>query len=155
EPMAGNIPEIKRMAPYTSVSASPVLDQPPSVIASNENLAQIIRIHMASGRFISSMDKKRYFCVIGENVAKQIKRLRLLGTHIRIGEIVFTVVGIMDKWPENGFFSSNINDAIIVSLDVLDIVSPTTSITGIIMELDKEADIDVVKSKIQGFVRTN
>ena len=96
----------------------------PEVIACSANYAELMQMHIASGRFIATGDgqRKNLVCVLGDDVA------RLLGgagdslNFIRIGDHLFKVVGLLRRVAPNTGQSSviaarNYNEMIFIPLE--------------------------------------
>ena len=69
-----------------------------------EAFANVNRMALDAGRFVSDLDVDRYFCVIGAGVADAMRRAgsdRLVGALVEVGETLFTVVGVLAPRAEN------------------------------------------------------
>ena len=76
-----------------------------------------LKLHM--GRELSFLDKKDYFCVIGHNLYQKMQSFGVqnpIGKQIQVGNNMFTVVGVLQKWPMNFFFSTDFNQAVLVPI---------------------------------------
>ena len=149
------IPSILQIAPYATAY------QPMSfkgreikaaVIGADDSLAKIIHITMARGHFVSFVDSYEHFCVIGVGVAQQLQQVSMddpIGQQLRIGNALYTVIGIAAPWQENGFFNENVNDAVIVPVAGIALVSKDSHINNIIIKLNPQSPIDSVIDKIK------
>ncbi len=66
--------------------------------------ASINRMSLQAGRFVSLLDADRHFCVVGAAVADAMRQGgagRIVGETLEVGDILFTVVGVLDPRPEN------------------------------------------------------
>ncbi len=66
--------------------------------------ASINRMSLQAGRFVSLLDADRHFCVVGAAVADAMRQggaRRIVGETLEVGDILFTVVGVLDPRPEN------------------------------------------------------
>lgn len=150
---------IVNAAPTTHVYA-PIsyqkIDLNASVLGATENLQSIVKIQMAQGRFVSYLDKQSLYCVIGSGVLDRIRSEGIfgdvLGTQVRVGENIFTVIGVMRDWPESSFLDVNINNAIIVPLDASLLLSQYAEIKDIIFRLQEGSDIDQTEKDIEATV---
>src|SRR3990167_4151988 len=148
-------PYIKSVSPY-GMTYVPIAyqgqDLRADVVGATQNLQSTIKISMVQGRFISDLDNSAYYCVIGNHVAEQLKNITFvnpLGKQIWLGKTIYTIIGVMQPWPENSFFNENINDAIIIPIHSIKLISNYTTINNLIMMLQKDAPID----KVQDIVR--
>lgn len=123
-----------------------------AVIGADDSLAKIVHIKMARGHFVSFVDSYEHFCVIGEGVAQQLKQVSLddpIGKQLRIGNALYTIIGVAQHWQENGFFNENINEGVIVPIAGISLVSKETRINNIILKLNQQIPIDTVVEEVK------
>ncbi len=131
-------PNIILTAPYTLHYAS-IIDQDQtlqgSLVGATPKLQDIAKLTLAEGRFLSFLDIKSphnntasannannanyaNYAVMGADLAKQLHQTpaALIGQHIRVGDHVYTLIGVLRPWPTNFFFNTNFNDALIIPL---------------------------------------
>jgi putative ABC transport system permease protein len=96
----------------------------PQVVACSSNYAQLLGMHISAGRFIAPQDllSQNLVCVLGSEVARQLKDLGRPGRFIRIQDNVFKVVGILTRVERRTGRSSavaarNYNEMVFVPLD--------------------------------------
>lgn len=73
------------------------------LIGATAALADLSNLPVAHGRFISDLDFRRYYCVIGAEIAADLHGRnpeRAVGESIRIDDAVYTVVGVLEKTPK-------------------------------------------------------
>lgn len=127
-----------------------------TIVGVTNALQPIIRIKMATGRFISDLDNYQFYAVVGFAIAKQLKSQifgKLIGRQIRIGEDIFTIVGVTKHWPENGFFYQNINNAILLPIKTSMLISKYSRINNIVFYLKDDKKIAPVKTAITKYFR--
>ncbi len=69
-----------------------------------ESFARINKLELEDGRFVSDLDVRRYFCVVGAKVARAMRRAgagRIVGETLVTKDRVFTIVGVLRHVPEN------------------------------------------------------
>lgn len=154
-PMKSHVPEITLIAPYALDYVQGSYNEiniNPDLIGSTPELANIIRIKLKQGRFFTALDKNENFCVVGSEIAEKLNSLSLVGKRLRIGKMIFTILGVAKKWPENNFFSGDINTSIMVPLETMKLVSSSPpSVRDVIVTLRENADIDMVKQEITDY----
>ena len=101
--LAGAMPSVSIAAPRIQTHSSfryagkPVGSGPVQGVSAS--FAEVNRLETAEGRFVSNMDRERYFAVVGADVAEAMRRQR--GTHSVIGEVLeveerlYTVIGVL------------------------------------------------------------
>lgn len=107
--IAERIPYVLRIAPYSTAYQTLSFNgkvMQGAVIGADESLADIIHVTLAQGHFVSFLDSFEHFCVIGDSLAQQIKEITLddpIGKQLRIGQSLYTIIGVAERWKENGF----------------------------------------------------
>lgn len=157
--LSSEISDIIFVAPYTVTSVSTSFEKNnwnPSIIGATQDLAAVLSIKMQSGRFIHKLDKLNLFCVIGQGVfTTQLGKQSALGKQIKIGKVIYTIIGVMDTFPENSFFPVDVNSSIIIPLNTMPFVASNTSIDAAVLRLNQKADIELVKDKITRYFEKN
>ncbi len=152
------IPYIINSAPY-STAYQPLSFQGKLmqgvVIGADEHLAQVIRIKLARGHFVSFVESFEHYCVIGDGLAQQIKTMSLddpIGKQLRIGSSLYTIIGVAQHWKENSFFNEDINQAAIIPLAGISLVSKDAKINNAVLELKPNSPIDEVINEIREII---
>ena len=100
------LPAIARAAPYlispgqASLAGKALVDV--SVIGATAALADLNKLEVVSGRHISDLDHRRYFCVVGSEVAAVARAAgleRIVGESVTVDGAVYTVVGVLGRTP--------------------------------------------------------
>lgn len=149
------IPAINQIAPY-STAYQPISFQGRLlrgvIIGADGALADIIKIHLSEGNFVSFVQTFEHFCVIGSELAKQISEKspgKPIGKQIQIGQALYTIIGVADRWKENVFFNEDINQAVIIPIAGTALVKKEASINNAILKLKPNIKIDDVIKQIQ------
>lgn len=149
------ISAIKQIAPY-NIAYQPMSFQGKSltgvVIGADENLASIVHIELAAGRFVSFAETFEHVCVIGSHLAQQLKQVSSddpIGKQLRIGQALYTIIGITKPWHENGFFNEDINQAVIIPVKGMAVVSQDAKINNAVILLTPTSNIDLVIEQIK------
>lgn len=81
--------------------------------------AAMTRLAMAQGRFISDLDKFDLYCVVGAQLAADLSTplfpLRL-GSQLRVGQYVFTVIGIVAPAVSSPMMPLEVNTSLFMSI---------------------------------------
>ena len=152
------IPDILQIAPY-GTAFQPMSFQGKVlsgvIIGADDSLARIIHIDVARGRFVSFVESFEHFCVIGNGLAKQLQEITLddpIGKPLRIGQTLYTIIGVAAPWKENGFFNEDINQAVIIPLAGMALVSKETKINYAVLLLKPRSPIDEVINAIKQLI---
>ena len=153
------IPELKTIAPYItlyqtmSYAGHEIEGQ---IIAATPNLQEVIKLQVQQGRFISFLDDYEYHCFIGQGIYQQLKQQGLInpiGARIDLGDNLFRIAGVLAPWPENSFFNSDINHAIIVPIHTATLLSRHAEINNFVMRFDKNANIDKLQDEMTLYMK--
>lgn len=154
-----SVPDVSKIAPFVLQFLTGEYQQQSfsdiSIIASTENLAEVINLTMEEGRFISDLDQDQHFCVLGHGFAKQLNTMNLFGQHIKLGKGIFTIIGIANEWPESNIVGQDINQAIIIPFAALSQIAANAQLNTAILRLKQNADIDTVKQSITNYAAQN
>ncbi|MBV8803061.1 MAG: ABC transporter permease [Gammaproteobacteria bacterium] len=149
---------ILESAPYTQVFSTLQMNGQElngSILGVTSSFARIIHVNMQKGRFISSLDGYALFCVVGNKIYEQMKKILLvdpIGQQIQIGKNYFTIIGVAKPWPENSFVYANIDYTVLVPLLTSTVLSQYVAINNIILRLSPDAQIDKVQTDITQYV---
>lgn len=147
-------PAILEAAPYTQLFHPMTYQGEPingMILGVTRHFADIVQINMQSGRFITLADKYQFYCVIGNALYEQMKRISYhdpLGQPIQIGKHIFIIVGVAKPWPENSFVYANIDNSVLVPIMASTLISQYSTIGNIIFRLRPDADIGTVTANI-------
>ena len=149
------VPAVLNIAPY-STAYQPLSFEGKTikgaVIGADDALAKIIHIQLLQGRFVSFVDSFEHVCVIGNGLAQQLKEVSLedpMGKQLRIGQALYTIIGITAPSRENGFFNEDINQAAIIPIKGMVLVSKDAKISNAILLLKTDSPVDDVIEQIK------
>jgi len=152
------MPEVKMVAPYGTLFSSMSVHSHPingAVVSATPNLQPTIRVSMESGRFLSFLDTDERFAVIGERINSQLRKNGVtdpIGQQIRIGNNLFTIIGVADHWVESSFFNQNINSSVIIPLEAGANVGSHSSMNNLIIRLNPKVNLDKLQDKISASI---
>lgn len=154
------IPAVLEIAPY-STAYQPISFEGKilqgAIIGADESLASIVQIKLDRGHFVSFVESFEHFCVIGNGLAQQLKQLSLddpIGKQLRIGQALYTIIGVAKPWKENNFFNEDINQSVIIPISGMALVSKDSKITNAVLLLRPDSAIDEVIDQIKQIVST-
>ena len=120
--------------------------------------AQVNKLELAEGRFISHLDRHRYFCVVGSSVANAMRRAgaqRIVGeTIVALGRL-FTVVGVLQGAAENYALPIEVraNASVFIPISTAQRVSPDIGIDVVVARTRAGIHHSVVARDVQGWFR--
>lgn len=117
----------------------------PSIIGADPDLATMLHISVEQGRFVSFFETYERVCVIGNKLAYELQQISMdnpLGTQIRIGDTLYTIIGVSSAWKGNGIFYEDINTAIIIPIRGMAALNQQNTINNAVLSLSSENHID-------------
>ena len=149
------VPAVLKIAPYSTAYQSMSFEGRPlkgAVIGADDVLATILHIQLLQGRFVSFVDSLEHVCVIGYGLAQQLKTVNLenpIGKQLRLGQALYTIIGVTAPSRENGFFNEDVNQAVIIPIKGMMLVSKDAKISNAVLLLKTDSAIDEVITSIQ------
>ena len=149
------IPAIIDIAPYSTAYQPISFDGYPMtgpIIGADNALARIMHIDLARGHFISFLESFERNCVIGDQLAQKLNRISFgdpIGKQLQIGQTLYSIVGVARPWKENSFFNEDVNQAVIIPIAGLALVSQASQINNAILLLNPNEPIDTVIESIK------
>ncbi|MCA0402448.1 MAG: ABC transporter permease [Proteobacteria bacterium] len=149
---------ILELAPYSTTYQNISFQGKPlqgAIIGANESLAKILNIELSAGHFVSFVDSYEHYCVLGANLAMQLRELSYdepIGKQLRIGNNLYTIIGIASHWKESSFFNEDINNAVIVPLAGMALVSKDSKINNAVLLLEENTAIDPLIESIKSYI---
>ncbi|KTD17904.1 ABC transporter permease [Legionella jordanis] len=142
------ISTVKKIAPYGTSYQSMSFQGKTlqgAIIGADESLADIVHIELARGHFVSFLQSFEHYCVIGDGLARQLQEITLddpIGKQIRIGQALYSIIGVAKPWKENGFFNEDVNQAVIIPIAGLPLVAKDSKIANAVLKLQEDGPID-------------
>ncbi|ASQ47433.1 ABC transporter permease [Legionella clemsonensis] len=152
------IPAVKQIAPYTTTYQPMSFEGKTlqgAVIGADESLAKIIHVELERGHFVSFVESFEHFCVIGAGLARQFQEISLddpVGKQLRIGQTLYTIIGVAKPWKENAFFNEDINQAVIIPIAGVSLVSKDSKINNVVLQLEEDSAIDDIIEQVKQLV---
>jgi putative ABC transport system permease protein len=90
-----------------------------SLMGVTESFLAINKLTIQEGRFLSDLDEQSRYCVIGSNVAADLQKNgagQLIGSKIRVGDNLFTVIGVTKEVPQGGMRRFEPNEMIYIHI---------------------------------------
>lgn len=124
------------------------------VMGATQNIGIIAKMKVARGRFVTEADNESFFCVIGTNIAKAIRKTGIdpLGKTIKVGNRIFTIIGVAKPWQPNLFLFADINDGVIIPLKTSYLLSKNAQINDVLFRLIKKPHLKKVQSQLTDYM---
>ena len=149
-----HIPAIEKIVPYTMLF-QPINFQDNQfegqILGATEGLADIVKINMEAGRFVSFLDHNSFYCVVGHDIAEKIraKGLDPINQQISVGKQLLTIIGVAAPWEPNLFLFANINQGIIIPISLSFLLQPGIQIQNILLQLHAGSALDPTKAQLE------
>ena len=120
------------------------------------SFANVNKLRVAEGRFVSDLDVGRYYCVVGADVAHAMRRRgasAVVGEVLDIGGRLFTVVGALQSTPESYAlpFQVDANESVFVPITTVRRTSPRAEIGLIIARAQAGVHYSVAARDVQAY----
>lgn len=128
-----------------------------SAVGVTPSILPIAKLQLNKGRFISLLDYQDYYCVLGYQLAQQtnVPFSKLIGSQIRVGSTIFTIAGILAKWPNNFFFNADFNNALLIPISTALAIQKGAAINNLAVRITN-TDLEEQSSKaIKAYVTKN
>jgi len=152
-------PDIIEAAPYTNYYAPISYNSRPlqgAIVGANESLARVIKIQLAQGRFVSSIDKSLFYCVIGSDLAESLKKIGVfqpIGKQISLGNNIYTIIGVAKPKTQNIFLTADINKSAIIPIQNSFLLDKQIAIQNIIFKLSPNVHLEQLQKQILAAVK--
>lgn len=149
-----DLPDVLDVAPYVTdySNISFAGEEIDAVVLGGElSFASIAKIQLSQGRFVRLFDRYQPYAVLGQDVYQKIKQQtfrNVIGQQIKIGNVLFTIIGVAKPWQENPFLFENINESIIVPINTISLLSKNATIRNLLLRFREGANINVIQNNI-------
>lgn len=126
------------------------------VLGATAELADIVKIKTAQGRFVSYLDRNSFYCVIGNDIAHDFYKNGVanpIGKQIQVGNWLFTIIGVAKPWEPNWFLFADINKGLIVPLQTSYLLSKYSKINNVLFRLAPQSDIKYAQDQIKDQIK--
>ena len=122
------------------------------------SFARLNRLKLEEGRFISDLDRRRYFCVVGAGVADAMRRAgarRLVGESIAMMGRLFTVVGVLHEVAESYSlpFQVQADTSVFIPISTAHWIRPKTGIDVIVARAPTDTHYSRVERDVREWFR--
>ncbi len=119
-----------------------------NIVGATENLKTILKLKLVMGRFISDLDEKQNYGVLGYKIYEALKGLGLfevLGQQIQVGDRYVTIIGVLEKTPENMFFLVDVNNAIVLPSPAALSLNSYVNLSNIVFKVKEGQEISQIR----------
>ncbi len=124
-----------------------------------KTFAHLNRLELAHGRFISRLDRHRYFCVVGADVANALRRAgagHVVGETVAAMGRLFTVVGVLREATENHALPIEVkaNSSLFIPISTARRIRPDIGIDAIVARTAPGIHHSLAASDVLAWFRT-
>lgn len=154
-----SVPGVVAAAPL-AVLATPVQSKGKSIdatiVGTSEAIQPIARWALTRGRFISDLDERATFAVIGSDVAVALG-LNESGpdSTVQINGYLFTVIGILAPQPPNPLLPVAVNQSVIIPLPAMGRLQGAPTISSVMFTSTSTADISATVKRLEAYFNRN
>lgn len=155
ETVPAMVPTVGEIAPFM-IGGGPIAYEGQTrnagFLGATASFADVARLPMASGRFLSVHDRFELHAVLGSDLAQQLSvpfsPIRV-GSQIRVSRYVFTVIGIIDPVLANPMLPMDVNGTLFLSLSNARRVMSLPQLSMAVARMRPEADPEVATQQLQ------
>ncbi len=126
-----------------------------TLIGATAALADLNKLRVEAGRHISDLDHRRYFCVVGAQVASDMRETdfeRIVGETVKAGAAAYTVVGVLKRTPQ-GKRRFDANRSIIIPVSTAQRVFRSPGIRYVTARMSPGAHHVAATREVEGYFR--
>jgi putative ABC transport system permease protein len=152
--LPGGDPDILAAAPLSVGRAGVAADGGAAdlaVVTADAALPGLTGMRLAQGRFLGAIDDGALVTVVGAGAAAKLSApgARLArGASVRIGQYVYSVVGVLAPMPYTAFDPTNFNDAVFIPLSGAGRFRASDQPDTVLMRLRADADVKAAGVRI-------
>lgn len=127
-----------------------------SILGVTGSFAALNKLSIEQGRFISDLDFRRYYCVVGARIASDLRRAgakRLVGESVRLKDRVCTVVGVLRGAQRWGMQSVDADTSILIPLSTARRMFPGRGIRKIAARMRPDAHHTAAEAEVRSYFR--
>ena len=149
-------PAVLSAAPYTTSSRPLILSATTlskgTVIGATGEFAELGRLRLRAGRFVSVLDGTQYFCTIGSDIAEALGGAAAIGRTVRIGDAIHEVIGVLER-VGGSQRAVDVNGSVFVSVEDASRVTPNATLRNIVVMRDADTDYREAARQIEAYFR--
>ena len=153
------LPTIAALAPYVrsrgEVARAGNSIARVDIVGATAALANLGKLRVEDGRFLSALDGRRYFCVLGAEIAAALRGAggeRIVGEAVRIGDAIYTVVGVLQSTPR-GRRRFDVNRAVIIPIATAQRVLPGQGTLDITARMGPNVHHTAATAEVTAYIR--
>lgn len=152
---------ISAVAPYTNVNGSLSFAgkslNDGSAIGATPAIFPMAKLHLTAGRKLSFLDAHYDYAIVGNKLAQTLQRRapthQVLNQQITVGKIIYTIVGILKKWPTNFFFQTDFNNALIAPIQTVQDNQKHKSISSVALRIHNSQRITQTEAQLKSYIQ--
>ena len=149
-------PAVLSAAPYT-ISSQPLIlsaatPSKGTVIGATGEFAELARLRLRAGRFVSVLDGTQYFCTVGSDIAEALGGAAAIGRTVRIGDAIHEVIGVLER-VGGSQRAVDVNGSVFVPIEDASRVTPRATLRNIFVKRDADTDYREAARQIEAYFR--
>ena len=128
--------------------------QQTAIMGATASFAELNKLSLQAGRFISDLDVHRYYCVVGWEIAEAMRHAgakRLVGETLTLAGRLYTVVGVLQKAPVSGMGSFDADRSAFVPITTGLRTLPGAEIQFIVARRQPDSEHRAVAAAVQDY----
>ncbi len=129
------------------------------ILGVTASFLDVNKLVVGEGRFLSDMDSQSRYCVIGALVAAELQKngasSPVVGSRIKVGDNLFTVIGVTKEVPEGGLRRFEPNEMIYIHLSTALRVFNNAEISSITARVAPGTDNNSARDQVVAYFASN
>ncbi|MBU8541091.1 ABC transporter permease [Falsiroseomonas tokyonensis] len=157
EALPGEVPMVTEVAPFV-IGGGSVLHEGNvsngSHLGVTADFASVARLRTQSGRFISNLDRYELYAVLGQGMAQQLSTPYApvrVGSNLRIGRYVFTVIGILEPVLQSPMMPVDIDNTLFVSVPNVRRIMANPAMSMAVARIRPDAEAEAAVRQVERY----
>ncbi|WP_439596166.1 ABC transporter permease [Falsiroseomonas sp.] len=157
EALPQEVPMVTEVAPFV-IGGGSVLHEGTAAYGSHLGVtaafASVSRLRPRAGRFISDLDRYELYAVLGHGMAQQLSTSYApvgVGSNLRIGRYVFTVIGILEPVLQSPMMPVDIDTTLFVSVPNVRRIMANPALSMAIARIRPDAEAEAAVHQIERY----
>ena len=151
-----SVPAVLRAAPYTKSTRPVVLagtkTAKATIVGATGEFAEISRLTLREGRFVSALDGTEYFCTVGSDIAGKLGPGPVVGQTVQIEHAIHRVIGVVER-VGGSERAVDVNGSVFVPIEGARRLAPKVSLRDVVVRRTRESDYREATRQLRSYFK--
>jgi putative ABC transport system permease protein len=128
-----------------------------TIIGVTQSFADLNKLKIANGRFLSDFDEYSNFCVLGNGAYEKMRTLvkgDVIGSSLRMGDRLFTVIGYLEKMAPSSIRPFEPNDTLYIHISTVMRLKNSNDVSAVISRVRPDISHKLVQKEVTDYFST-